>query len=177
MVAAEHPQNGCTATASWSVHEAFVEPPWLRRLRGGFMKPSWSLRGCSWRHHGRFVEPSWSLRGALATPWCHRQFVKYDGPCYLVEQRWPNTIDSPVQGSVYTTAPIEVFLHLPSRPGDVPQRHARRSLLPLKFPSYQSPIIVFYVSTTMFSHAECGVTTGVLHSCSGILVVPLRVFH
>lgn len=43
-------------------------------------------------------------------------------------QRWPNTIDSPVQGSAYSTAPIKVFLHLPARPGDVPQRHARRSL-------------------------------------------------
>ena len=67
VVAPEHPQNGCAATAPWSVHEAFVEPPWLRRLRGGFMEPSWGLRGCS----GATMVASCSLRGAFAELWCH----------------------------------------------------------------------------------------------------------
>ena len=38
------------------------------RLRGGFMKPSWSLSGCSRRHHGPFVERSQSFGATLALP-------------------------------------------------------------------------------------------------------------
>ena len=45
-----------------------MEPSWLRRLRGGFMKPSWSLRGASVVARGATMVASWSLRGALAPP-------------------------------------------------------------------------------------------------------------
>ena len=58
---AKQPGWRCAVTTSWSVREASWS---LCGCEDGFMKPSWSLRGSSRRHHCHFAE-LWRHLGAI----------------------------------------------------------------------------------------------------------------
>ena len=63
-----HKKYGCGATELWSVHEAFMEPPWL------LVAPPWSLCGA-------FAKPSRSFDAHLLAPPAICQIMT--GPAFM----------------------------------------------------------------------------------------------